>query len=134
MRLAHVMLRVNNLDESINFYCDMFNMSLIKKIDNPEYKYTLAFLAYGDDLSQTTAIELTYNWDTSHYDHGNAFGHLCIAVDDVYQACHSIKKAGGIVTREAGPVKGGSSIIAFVKDPNGYQIELIEQSKSAGKF
>ncbi|MCF6768019.1 lactoylglutathione lyase [Thiotrichales bacterium 19S11-10] len=125
MRLAHVMIRVNDLEESINFYQNIFGMKLFKKMDNDAYRYTLAFLGYGDDFNAVTAIELTYNWDTSSYDHGNAFGHLCIEVDDVYQSCENIKQQGGVVTREAGPVKGGSSVIAFVKDPNGYQIELI---------
>ena len=124
MRLAHVMLRVKNLEASIQFYRDIFNMNLLKKIDNEQYKYTLAFMGYGD-INQTTAIELTYNWDVQSYDLGNAFGHLCIEVDDVYQSCEDIKRKNGCVTREAGPVKGGSSIIAFVKDPDGYQIELI---------
>lgn len=127
MRFAHVMIRVNDLEASINFYRDVFNMKVLREIDNPEYRYSLAFLGYGDDVNNTTAIELTYNWGKSGYDHGNAFGHLCIAVDDVYRACEAIKVKGGIVTREPGPVKGGSSIIAFVKDPNGYQIELIKQ-------
>ena len=124
MRLAHVMLRVKNLEASIQFYRDIFNMTLLKKMDNEKYRYTLAFMGYGD-INQTTAIELTYNWDVQSYDLGNAFGHLCIEVDNVYQSCEDIKHKNGCVTREAGPVKGGSSIIAFVKDPDGYQIELI---------
>ncbi|MCF6776719.1 lactoylglutathione lyase [Thiotrichales bacterium 19X7-9] len=127
MRLAHIMIRVNNLDESIDFYQNIFGMQLLKKIENQAYRYTLAFIGYGDDVNSVTAIELTYNWDKSEYNHGDAFGHLCVEVDDVYESCERIKRQGGIVTREAGPVKGGSSIIAFVKDPNGYQIELIEK-------
>ena len=127
MRLAHVMIRVNNLQESIDFYCKIFHMDLLSKSDNEQYKYTLAFLGYGNDINAVTAIELTYNWDTSSYDHGNAFGHLCIEVDDVYQSCEDIAKMGGTISRPAGPVKGGTSTIAFVKDPNGYQIELIEK-------
>ena len=127
MRLAHIMIRVNNLDESINFYQKIFGMQLLKRTDNEAYRYTLAFMGYGNDINSVTAIELTYNWDKSEYHHGEAFGHLCIEVDDVYQSCDDIKQQGGIVTREAGAVKGGSSIIAFVKDPNGYQIELIER-------
>lgn len=125
MRLAHIMIRVNNLEESINFYQNIFGMNLLKTMDNEAYRYTLAFMGYGNDINAITAIELTYNWDTDSYDHGNAFGHLCIEVDDVYQSCEAIKQQGGVVTREAGPVKGGTSVIAFVKDPNGYQIELI---------
>ncbi|WP_440683292.1 lactoylglutathione lyase [Cysteiniphilum halobium] len=127
MRLAHIMIRVNNLEESIHFYQNIFGMSLLKKMDNEAYRYTLAFMGYGNDINTITAIELTYNWDTNSYDHGNAFGHLCIEVEDVYQSCEAIKKQGGTVTREAGPVKGGTSVIAFVKDPNGYQIELINK-------
>ncbi|WP_119343295.1 lactoylglutathione lyase [Facilibium subflavum] len=127
MRLAHVMIRVNDLDESINFYHDIFKMNVLKKTQNEAYRYTLAFMGYGDDINAVTALELTYNWDTKSYDHGDAFGHLCIEVDDVYKACEMIQNKGGIVTRPAGPVKGGTSIIAFVKDPNGYQIELIEK-------
>ncbi|WP_119328072.1 lactoylglutathione lyase [Cysteiniphilum halobium] len=127
MRLAHIMIRVNNLKESIHFYQHIFGMNLLKKMDNEAYRYTLAFMGYGNDINTITAIELTYNWDTDSYDHGNAFGHLCIEVEDVYQSCEAIKKQGGTVTREAGPVKGGTSIIAFVKDPNGYQIELINK-------
>ncbi|TNF68360.1 MAG: lactoylglutathione lyase [Gammaproteobacteria bacterium] len=127
MRLAHIMIRVNNLDESIDFYQNIFGMQLLKKTDNQAYRYTLAFIGYGDDVNSVTAIELTYNWDKSEYNHGDAFGHLCVEVDDVYESCERIKHQGGVVTREAGPVKGGSSIIAFVKDPNGYQIELIEK-------
>ncbi|MDA0911461.1 MAG: lactoylglutathione lyase [Proteobacteria bacterium] len=127
MHLAHIMIRVNNLEESINFYQNIFGMNLLKKIDNEAYRYTLAFMGYGNNINAITAIELTYNWDTDSYDHGNAFGHLCIEVDDVYQSCEAIKKQGGTVTREAGPVKGGTSVIAFVKDPNGYQIELINK-------
>ena len=89
--------------------------------------YTLAFLGYGNNVNTATTIELTYNWDTSSYDHGNAFGHICIEVDDVYQTCEDIKKMGVEITREAGPVKGGKNIIAFIRDPNGYQIELIQK-------
>jgi lactoylglutathione lyase len=131
MRLAHIMLRVNNLEESISFYKNIFEMKLLKVDENPKYKYTLAFLGYGNDLNSNTVIELTYNWNQCKYDHGNAFGHLCIEVEDVYQSCEKIKKLGGIVTRDAGPVKGGTSIIAFIVDPNGYQIELIAK-KSRG--
>ncbi|MBK2093339.1 lactoylglutathione lyase [Francisella philomiragia] len=125
MRFAHVMLRVKNLDRSIDFYTNILGMTVQKKMDNPEYKYTLAFLGYGD-ISDHTVLELTYNWGDHEYDHGNAFGHLCMQVDDVYKACEDVKAKGGIVTREAGPVKGGTQVIAFIKDPDGYQIELID--------
>ena len=127
MRLAHIMIRVNHLEDSIAFYQDIFGMTLLKKINNEAYRYTLAFMGYDSNINQVTAIELTYNWDTHHYDHGNAFGHLCIEVDDVYQSCAAIEKQGGTITRKAGPVKGGTSTIAFIKDPNGYQIVLINQ-------
>ncbi|AJI55169.1 lactoylglutathione lyase [Francisella philomiragia] len=125
MRFAHVMLRVKDLDRSIDFYTNILGMTVQKKMDNPEYKYTLAFLGYGD-ISDHTVLELTYNWGDHEYDHGNAFGHLCMQVDDVYKACEDVKAKGGIVTREAGPVKGGTQVIAFIKDPDGYQIELID--------
>ncbi len=125
MRFAHVMIRVNDLEESIDFYTKMFGMRLQKKTDNKEYQYTLAFLGYTDDLGSETVIELTYNWGKSSYQHGEAFGHLCFQVDDVYQACERIEAAGGVITRKPGPVKGGSTVIAFIEDPNGYKIELI---------
>ncbi|MEY8717035.1 lactoylglutathione lyase [Francisella philomiragia] len=125
MRFAHVMLRVKDLDRSIDFYTNILGMTVQKKMDNPEYKYTLAFLGYGD-ISDHTVLELTYNWGDHEYDHGNAFGHLCMQVDGVYKACEDVKAKGGIVTREAGPVKGGTQVIAFIKDPDGYQIELID--------
>ncbi|QIV95866.1 lactoylglutathione lyase [Allofrancisella inopinata] len=128
MRFAHVMIRVKDLDKSINFYTNILAMQVIKKTDNPDYKYTLAFLGYGD-INDHTVLELTYNWGEHEYDHGNAFGHLCMEVDDVYKACQDVISKGGIVTRQAGPVKGGTSIIAFIKDPDGYQIELIEKKE-----
>jgi lactoylglutathione lyase len=120
------MLRVKNLESSIEFYTDILGMKVLKTMDNEEYKYTLAFLGYGD-ISENTALELTYNWGDHEYDHGNAFGHLCMQVEDVYKTCEMIEKKGGIITRLAGPLKGGTQIIAFIKDPDGYQIELIEQ-------
>ncbi|OGT45079.1 MAG: lactoylglutathione lyase [Gammaproteobacteria bacterium RIFCSPHIGHO2_12_FULL_38_11] len=125
MRFAHVMIRVNDLQESIDFYVKMFDMKLQKKTENAEYKYTLAFLGYTDDPNSETVLELTYNWGRSEYQHGEAFGHLCFKVDDVYKACERIEKQGGVVTRKPGPVKGGTTVIAFVQDPNGYKIELI---------
>ncbi|WP_199611492.1 lactoylglutathione lyase [Flocculibacter collagenilyticus] len=128
MRILHTMLRVGNLEHSIEFYTNVLGMRLLRQSDNEEYEYTLAFLGYGDE-SEEAVIELTYNWGKSEYEHGTAFGHIAIEVDDAYQACEEIKSRGGTVSREAGPVKGGTTIIAFVKDPDGYSIELI-QAKS----
>jgi len=125
MRFAHIMIRVNDLQESIDFYTAIFGMTLLKKTENPEYKYTLAFLGYSDAPDSETLIELTYNWGRTEYQHGDAFGHLCFKVDDVYRACDRIEAQGGVVTRKPGPVKGGTTVIAFIKDPNGYQIELV---------
>ena len=125
MRFAHVMIRVGNLEESIDFYTKIFGMKLQKKTENEAHKYTLAFLGYSDDPNSETLIELTYNWGKSEYQHGDAFGHLCFKVDDVYKACERIEAMGSVVTRKPGPVKGGTTVIAFIKDPNGYQIELV---------
>lgn len=127
------MIRVGDLERSIDFYQNVLNMKLLRKVDNPEYKYTLAFLGYSEE-SEGTVIELTYNWDTSSYDLGTAFGHLAIGVDDIYQSCKDVKAKGGVVTREPGPVKGGTTEIAFIKDPDGYSIELIQESTFDGKF
>ncbi|WP_428241439.1 lactoylglutathione lyase [Gynuella sp.] len=131
MRLLHTMIRVGNLQRSIDFYTNVLGMKLLRQSDNEAYKYSLAFLGYGEE-SDTTVIELTYNWGVESYDMGNAFGHLAIEVNDVYSACDQIKAAGGQVTREPGPVKGGTTEIAFVRDPDGYAIELIA-AKGAGK-
>ncbi|OAN13639.1 lactoylglutathione lyase [Photobacterium jeanii] len=125
-RILHTMLRVGDLDRSIAFYTDVMGMDLLRKHDNEAYKYTLAFVGYGDE-SQGAVIELTYNWGTTEYDLGSAFGHIAIGVSDIYATCDAIKAAGGNVTREPGPVKGGSTHIAFVRDPDGYQIELIQR-------
>ena len=127
MRFAHTMLRIKDLDKSISFYTEILGMTILKKKENTEYKYTLVFLGYGD-ISENTVLELTYNWGDQEYDHGNAFGHLCMQVDDVYKTCAMIEQKGGLITRPAGPLKGGTQIIAFIKDPDGYQIELIEQA------
>lgn len=124
MRIAHTMIRVNDLDQSIAFYTDVLGMDLLKKKEYPEGKFTLAFVGYGD-LNNNPAIELTYNWDKNSYSKGDAFGHIAIEVSNVYEACDKIRARGGEVTREAGPMKGGQSVIAFVKDPSGYQIELV---------
>ena len=128
-RVLHTMLRVGDLDKSIAFYTDVMGMKLLRKHDNAEYKYTLAFVGFGDE-SQGAVIELTYNWGTSEYDLGNAFGHIAIGVDNIYATCDAIKAAGGNVTREPGPVKGGTTEIAFVKDPDGYMIELIQNKQA----
>jgi len=128
MRILHTMLRVTDLQKSISFYTELMGMRLLRRKDYPEGKFTLAFLGYGDE-SEHTALELTHNWDTSSYDLGNAYGHIAIEVDDVYEACDIIKTKGGQVVREAGPMKGGSSILAFVKDPDGYMIELLDRKR-----
>ncbi len=129
MQLLHTMIRVNNLDDSLKFYCDKLGMKLLRKHDFPGGKFTLAFVGYGDEKDHTV-VELTHNWDTKSYDIGNAFGHLAIGVADAYQACDELKRKGVKVVREAGPMQHGTTVIAFIEDPNGYKIELIEQ-KSA---
>tara|TARA_R110001583_G_scaffold21088_1_gene80249 strand:- start:14945 stop:15349 length:405 start_codon:yes stop_codon:yes gene_type:complete len=131
MRLLHTMLRVGDLQESIDFYTNVLEMRLLRQSENELYKYTLAFLGYGDE-TETTVLELTYNWGTSEYDLGKGYGHIAIETDDIYATCEKIKLMGGLITREPGPVKGGTSVIAFVKDPDGYMIELINK-KDAGK-
>ena len=125
MRLIHTMLRVGDLDKSLQFYCDILGMQLLRKKDYPTGEFTLAFVGYGDEADHAV-IELTYNWGVEHYDLGNAFGHIAIAVDDIYGTCEKIKAKGGKVTREPGPMKHGQTVIAFVEDPNGYKIELIQ--------
>jgi len=126
MRLLHTMLRVGNLQASIDFYTNLMGMTLLRQSENKEYRYTLAFIGYGEE-SDTTVLELTYNWDKEQYNMGDAFGHIAIAVDDIYAICESIEQQGGDVYRKPGPVKGGKSVIAFVRDPDGYAIELIER-------
>ncbi len=121
------MLRVGNLQRSIDFYTQVLDMQLLRKTENPEYKYTLAFVGFGKN-PEHAEIELTYNWGVESYEMGTAFGHVALGVPDVYAACEKIKAAGGNVTREAGPVKGGSTVIAFVTDPDGYKIELIQRA------
>ena len=127
MKLLHTMLRVGNLQRSIDFYTQVLGMKLTRTSDNPEYKYTLAFVGYGTNPADAE-IELTYNYGVEQYDMGSAFGHIALGVPDAYAACAKIKAAGGNVTREAGPVKGGSTVIAFVTDPDGYKIELIQRA------
>lgn len=119
------MLRVGNLEKSLDFYTNVFGMKLLRKKDFPEGKFTLAFVGFGDE-SENTVIELTHNWDTDAYELGNAYGHIAIAVDDAYKACEEISAKGGDVVRPAGPMKHSTTVIAFVKDPDGYMIELIE--------
>jgi lactoylglutathione lyase len=125
MKYLHTMIRVNNLEESIRFYSEVLGMKLLSKNEYPEGKFTLAFLGYGNS-KQDPCVELTYNWDKSTYNLGDAFGHLAYGVSDIYKTCETIKKAGGKVVREPGPMKHGSTVIAFIEDPNGYKIELIE--------
>jgi lactoylglutathione lyase len=119
------MLRVCNLEESLKFYCDVLGMKLLRQKDYPDGKFTLAFVGYGDE-SEHTVIELTHNWDIDGYDLGNAYGHIALGVDNIYEACAKIRLKGGKVVREPGPMKHGSTVIAFVEDPNGYKIELIQ--------
>ena len=130
MRMLHTMLRVGNLEQSLAFYTEVLGMSLLRQRDYEEGRFTLAFVGYGSE-TETTVLELTHNWDTSSYELGNAYGHIAIAVEDAYQACDEIKARGGKVVREAGPMKGGTTVIAFVEDPDGYKIELIQQNDNA---
>jgi lactoylglutathione lyase len=132
MQLLHTMLRVGNLERSIKFYTEILGMKLNRTSENPEYKYTLAFVGYGTN-PEHAEIELTYNWGVESYDIGTAYGHIALGVPDAYAACAAIKAAGGNVTREAGPVKGGATVIAFVTDPDGYKIELIQRLEHASK-
>ena len=126
MRMLHTMLRVGDLERSIRFYTEVLNMRLLRKQDYPDGKFTLAFVGYGSE-NEHTAIELTHNWDTASYDMGNAFGHIALEVEDAYKACERVKKLGGKVVREAGPMKHGTIIIAFIEDPDGYKIEFIQK-------
>lgn len=130
MRMLHTMLRVGNLDKSLQFYTEVLGMKLLRQRDYEEGRFTLAFVGYGDE-SDHTVLELTYNWDTSSYDLGEGYGHIAIGVEDAYQACEDIKARGGNVVREAGPMKGGVTVIAFVEDPDGYKVELIQQDQNA---
>lgn len=125
MRLLHTMLRVGNLDAALRFYCEVLGMKLLRQKDYPGGKFTLAFVGYGDEADHTV-LELTYNWDTDHYDLGEGYGHIAIGVDDIYATCDRIKAQGGQVVREPGPMKHGSTVIAFVSDPDGYKVELIQ--------
>lgn len=127
MQLLHTMIRVNDLDQSLRFYCEALGMKLLRKHDFPSGRFTLAFVGYGDEASNTV-IELTYNWDTHAYDIGTGFGHLAIGVSDIYRTCDELRAKGVQVVREPGPMKHGSTVIAFIEDPNGYRIELIQRS------
>lgn len=126
MRMLHTMLRVGNLERSIQFYQNVLNMKLLRQHDFPEGKFSLAFVGYGDEKDHTV-LELTYNYGTETYEKGNAYGHVAIEVDDAYQACELVKQAGGKVVREAGPMMHGTTVIAFVEDPDGYKIEFIQK-------
>jgi lactoylglutathione lyase len=129
MKILHTMIRVGDLQRSIDFYTSVMGMELLRTTDRPEQKYTLAFVGYGDE-SRGAVIELTYNYGVAKYDIGDGFGHIAIAVADAAAACAAVRAKGGTVTREAGPVKGGTSVIAFVQDPDGYKLELIESTRS----
>ena len=120
------MIRVDNIDESIMFYQSFVGMKVVRTVDCPKGKFSLAFIGYGEEES-STVIELTYNWDTIKYDHGNAFGHIALEVDDAYETCAEIKKKGGKILRNPGPMMHGTTVIAFIEDPNGYKIELIQK-------
>jgi lactoylglutathione lyase len=132
MRVLHTMLRVGNLQRSIDFYTRVLGMNLLRTSENPEYRYSLAFVGYEGGNPGQAEIELTHNWDTDHYELGTAYGHIALGVPDAYAACDNIRAAGGQVTREPGPVKGGTTVIAFVTDPDGYKIELIQRDFAAG--
>ncbi|WP_269622282.1 lactoylglutathione lyase [Prochlorococcus marinus] len=127
MQILHTMLRVGDLEKSIWFYTKTLGMKLLRQKDYPAGRFTLAFLGYASE-EEGTVLELTYNWDTKNYDLGNGFGHIALGVGNIYETCASIKKNGGTVTREPGPMKHGTTIIAFIEDPDGYKIELIEIS------
>ncbi|MGL5293402.1 MAG: lactoylglutathione lyase [Aeromonas sp.] len=131
MRLLHTMLRVGDLPRSIDFYTRVLGMKLLRKSENSEYKYTLAFVGYGDE-HDNAVIELTYNWGVSEYDLGSAYGHIALEADDIYATCDALRAAGAKITREPGPVMGGTTVIAFVEDPDGYKIELIAKEDAAG--
>ena len=131
MRILHTMLRVGDLQRSIDFYTKVLGMKLLRTSDNPEYKYSLAFLGYGSNPDHAE-LELTYNWGTDSYDMGSAYGHIAIAAENIHATCDQVRAAGGNITREPGPVKGGTTVIAFITDPDGYKVELIERADHAG--
>lgn len=127
MRLLHTMLRVRDLDASLRFYCEQLGMKLLRRKDYPGGEFTLAFVGYGDE-SETAVLELTHNWDGRRYDVGSGFGHVAIGVDDIRARCESLRAQGVPITREPGPMKHGTTVIAFIEDPDGYKVELIEES------
>jgi len=131
MRMMHTMLRVTNLDKALDFYCNVLDMNLIRRKDYAEGRFTLAFVGYGDETN-STVLELTHNWDTDSYEQGSAYGHIAIGVDDVYATCDRVKAKGGKVIREAGPMKGGRTVIAFLEDPDGYKVELLQDEPNPG--
>lgn len=133
MRMLHTMLRVGDLEKSIAFYTDVLGMQLLRQSENAEYKYTLAFVGYGDERNNAV-LELTYNWGVSSYEVGNAFGHIALEVENIYEACDKIRAKGGVISREPGPVKGGTTEIAFVRDPDNYAIELIQKKANYDKL
>ena len=133
MRLLHTMLRVGDLDKSLAFYTEVLGMQLLRRQDYTEGRFTLAFVGYGAE-SETTVLELTHNWDTDSYDLGTGYGHIAIEVDDAYTACDAVRAKGGKVIREAGPMKHGSTIIAFVEDPDGYKIEFIQKNSGNDSY
>jgi len=125
VRIMHTMLRVGDMDRSIHFYTEVLGMKVLRKQEYPDNQFTLAFVGYGDEADHAV-LELTYNWDQDRYEMGDAYGHIAIGVDDVYAACDAIRERGGKIVRDAGPMKGGSTVIAFVEDPDGYKIEFLE--------
>ena len=131
MRILHTMLRVGDLQRSIGFYTKVLGMKLLRTSENPEYKYSLAFLGYGSNPDHAE-LELTYNWGVDKYEIGSAYGHIAISAEDIYKTCEQVRAAGGNITREPGPVKGGTTVIAFITDPDGYKVELIERADHAG--
>lgn len=126
MRILHTMLRVGDLEKSLDFYCNILGMKLLRRKDYPGGEFTLAFVGYGEE-SETAVLELTHNWGVDTYDLGNAYGHIALEVNDIYTTCADIKAKGGTVTREPGPMKHGTTVIAFIEDPNGYKVELIQR-------
>jgi lactoylglutathione lyase len=131
MRLLHTMLRVGNLEESLKFYCQVLGMQLLRRKDYPGGEFTLAFVGYGNE-AETSVLELTYNWGKETYDLGDAYGHIALGVEDIYGTCEAIRAQGGKISREPGPMKHGSTVIAFVEDPDGYKVELIQVGTPAG--
>ncbi|TFW28109.1 lactoylglutathione lyase [Massilia horti] len=131
MRILHTMLRVGDLQRSIDFYTKVLGMKLLRTSDNPEYKYTLAFVGYGNNPDHAE-LELTYNYGVEQYEIGTAYGHLAISAEDIYEVCEQVRAKGGNITREPGPVKGGTTVIAFITDPDGYKVELIQRKDNQG--